>query len=555
MLRRCRPLFVPLLDPPAVRSSTAYGTQTPLRHTAPLTFRELHFSPIRLTTQERELLRLLSNPPDTLTVVSQFRGARASISARRLERRYGGYHLYWDWRERWLPSLLRVRHVRVGMWKHFEGKSPRDETGFLKTLRAALPLLIAQWTLGAAFSLLAFGAVSGGTAAVAAVMSLGIISRTRVVYIFNNVTVSYDPENPDERLHMQRAVLPQLEAWAGGFNTVLITANEGLPQCFRDTEKRSCSVGTTLSPPTATTLPPATVDEFVATLHRMAANWKGVDISRVDAAFVKKVCAVYGDWHGLSARFWHELPDEFFGPEPTFVLSRDVLLRVAMNLDLNDQSTFRVMALCGSPLVRIADYTAVAAMIAEGDGAGLVEAARDLVGRDEVPRRMLLATLFVADASRRGVVVAATGANETPVLLSRVNDLQCRGSRIDRELSLFNGYVAPLQRALAAVLPATDGFWVMMDEAVFKVTPQENHIDALKEAVKAELESSGRKPTVDQFNMRMAKHDGTPCDDMSAPLVPNTSRTPYGIALAERSAKVTSAAARGNKTATTIADR
>jgi hypothetical protein len=102
----------------------------------------------------------------------------------------------------------------------------------------------------------------------------------------------------------------------------------------------------------------------------MAVIWKVPGFRRVDAAFVKKVCDMYGDWHGLSTHFWGHLPDGFFGPEPTFVLSRDVLLDVALRLDLTAWSTFRVMALCGSPLVRIADYTDVAAMIAEGDGAG-----------------------------------------------------------------------------------------------------------------------------------------------------------------------------------------
>jgi hypothetical protein len=355
-------------------------------------------------------------------------------------------------------------------------------------------------------------------AAATAGMSLFTVLRTRAVYIFDDVAESLALAwVPNRRPYMQRTVLRTIDLWATDFRTVLLTSNEGLRKCFLDTAPGVRG---------ATTLAPATVDEFVATLRRMAAVEAIPNVSSIDAGFVKQVCAVHGYWHGLSVRFWTLLPDEFFGTEPTCVLSRDVLLRVAVELDLDAPVTFRVMALCGSPRVRIADYTEVAAMIAEGDGAGLVEAARDLVGRDEVPRRMLLATLFVADFKRRGAAVAATGANKA--LLGAVNGIQ--KSDVEGEF-LFHVYVEPLQDALDAVLPrVARGFWVQEGNAVFRVTPKSNDIDALKEAVKAELESS-RCSAVDQVTMRVAKHDGTPCGDICGVLEANTSKTPYQITL------------------------
>jgi hypothetical protein len=318
---------------------------------------------------------------------------------------------------------------------------------------------------------------------------------------------------------MQRSVLNKIDkSWGRSFHTVLLTANEGLWKCFLDTAPGVRG---------ATTLAPATVDEFVATLQRMAAVEAIPDVSSIDAAFVSKMCAVHGYWHGLSARFWTQLPDEFFGPDPTCVLRRDVLLRVAVELDLNAPVTFRVMALCGSPRVRIADFTEVAAMIAGGDGAGLVKAARDLVKCDEVPMRMLLATLFAADFNRRDAVVTATGANKA--LREVVHGIQ--KSNIEGESILFDNFVAPLQRALDAVLPrVASGFWVKEGVAVFKVTPKSNDIGALKEAVKAKLESS-RCSAVDQVTMSVAKYDGTPCGDICGVLEANTSKTPYQITL------------------------
>jgi hypothetical protein len=481
---------------------------------------------MRLTTQERELVRVLNWPSAALTVVSQFRGARASISAQRLERRYGGYHVCWDWQARWLPSVLKVRRVTADTWNDLT--NPWDEKGFLKRLGVVLPILVAQWALmGAAFLIFgAYGvpspgvAVSADFAAVAtAGMSLFTVLRTRAVYIFDDVVESlplaWTAGHGDS---MQRSVLNIIDKrWGRSIRTVLLTSNEGLPECFLDTVVDVRGL---------TTLGPATVDEFVATLQRMAAVKAIPDVGSIDAAFVSKMCAVHGVWHGLSARFWALLPDEFFGPEPTCVLSRDVLLQVAVELDLNAPVTFRVMALCGSPRVRIAEFTEVASMIAEGDGAGLVKAARDLVGRDEVPRRMLLATLFVADFNRRGAAVAATGASKT--LREAVDGIQ--KSNVEGEF-LFHVYVEPLQRALDAVSPrAASAFWVKEGDATFEVTPGKNNIDALKEAVKAKLESSGRS-TVDHLGMKVAKHDGMPCDKMSAPLEANTEGTAYVITL------------------------
>jgi hypothetical protein len=391
-----------------------------------------------------------------------------------------------------------------------------------------LPVLVAQWARMSA-AVLIFGAcgvpspggvVSGDFAAIAAAgMSLFTVLRTRAVCIFDDVVECLPVAwTPGHGYFMQRSVLNKIDKWWGtSFRSVLLTSNEGLPECFPDTDVGIRGL---------TTLEPATVDEFVATLQRMAAVKAIPNVRSIDAAFVSKMCAVHGVWHGLSARFWTQLPDEFFGPDPTCVLSRDVLLQVAVELDLNAPVTFRVMALCGSPLVRIADYTEVAAMIAEGDGAALVNAARDLVKCDEVPRRMLLATLFVADFKQRGAAAAATRANKT--LLDAVDGIQ--KSKIDGEF-LFHVYVEPLQRALDAVWPRTaSGFWVKEGDATFEVTPRANHIDALKEAVKAKLELSGRS-TIDQLGMRVAKHDGTRCDRMSASLEANTEGTPYVITL------------------------
>jgi hypothetical protein len=179
--------------------------------------------------------------------------------------------------------------------------------------------------------------------------------------------------------------------------------------------------------------------------------------------------------------------------------------------------------------VRLTDCTEVAAMIAEGDGAGLVKAARDLVKCDEVPRRMLLATLFIADFKRRGAAVAATGANKT--LLDAVDGIQKPDVKGE---FLFHVYVEPLQRALVAVSPpAARDFWVKADDAILAVTPRSNDIDALKEAVKAKMEASGYKK-IHAGKMRVVKHDGTPCDEMGAPPEANTEETLHHQARSEK---------------------
>jgi hypothetical protein len=151
---------------------------------------------------------------------------------------------------------------------------------------------------------------------------------------------------------------------------------------------------------------------------------------------------------------------------------------------------------------------------------------------------MLLATLFVADVKRRGAVAAESFASRT--LVYDVHGLTCGGSKVVEEFTHFDTYVAPLQRALVAALPplpqlppASNGFWVKEGGGgtVFMVTPRWNSIDALKGAIFAELKSSGRKLTVDQRNMKVVKHDGTPCNDMGGVLEATTSKTPYVITL------------------------
>jgi hypothetical protein len=271
---------------------------------------------------------------------------------------------------------------------------------------------------------------------------------TRVVYILDDV-VGAPNERPSNqsveqvRQHLQRTVLPKIDSWAKHFQTVVISSNEALSQCFRDTAPMLHQ---------EVTLDPATEDEFVATLHRLAAKGQILNSRGVDAEFVRTMCAVHGTWHGLSVRFWKLLPREVFDQEPTCVLSRGVLLRIALELDLRADDTFRIMALCGSPLVRIDKFAQVAAMIvgvkgarAKRAGADLIKAARDLVNCEEVPRRMLLATLFVADLARRGAVDAAT---EAELVLDVNSLLKCHEWNTSREANLFNRYIAPLQRAL-----------------------------------------------------------------------------------------------------------
>jgi hypothetical protein len=362
------------------------------------------------------------------------------------------------------------------------------------------------------------------------------------VYILDDVTSAPDERSSNEaRQYLHRTVLPKISSWSKHFQTVVISSNEALSHCFRDAAPMLLQ---------EVTLDPATEDEFVATLHRLAAKGQIPNSRGIDKVFVGNMCAVHGIWHGLSVRFWKLLPREAFDRKPTCAFSRGVLLRIALELDLEADKAFRIMALCGSPLVRIDKFTKVAAMIVTAEGADaegadavaagavLVKAAEALVGV-EVPRRMLLATLFVADLARRGYVDAAT---EEVLVLEMNNQLKCHDWNTSREENMFNRYIAPLRRALqrsSAQLPTTavgSGVWAKITgegalEVALKVVPEENTVFALKEAVKAKMESQERGLIVNAFKMQVLNHDGTACDKMSAPVDANTEETAYKIVL------------------------
>jgi hypothetical protein len=202
-------------------------------------------------------------------------------------------------------------------------------------------------------------------------------------------------------------------------------------------------------------------------------------------------------------------------------------------LDLKASAAFGIMALCGSPRVRIADFEEVAAMIAKGDsaalgdGAGLVKAARELVKRDEVPRRMLLATLLVADAVRRGVA----NARQDPMYseLLHVLPATCPSVGAGKEQYYFDSYISPLRDAL---LPPAE-VWIKYGDLVMAVAPRGNTIVSLKVAVMVTLESWHEGP-VRPAKMQVTKHGSHEAyTDMEAELEANTSRTPYMITLTD----------------------
>jgi hypothetical protein len=65
------------------------------------------------------------------------------------------------------------------------------------------------------------------------------------------------------------------------------------------------------------------------------------------------------------------------------------------------------------------------------------------------------------------------------------------------------------------------------------VTPRANHIDALKKAVKAELELQYRSLIIGVPELRVETHDGTPCVDVGAEVEANTPKTAYKIMVAQ----------------------
>jgi hypothetical protein len=207
--------------------------------------------------------------------------------------------------------------------------------------------------------------------------------------------------------------------------------------------------------------------------------------------------------------------------------------------------------------VRIADFEEVAAMIAKGDGAalgdgaGLVKAARELVKQDEVPRRMLLATLLVADAVRRSVANARADpmCSTLRSKLLRVLPATCPIVGADDEQDYFDSYISPLRDALTSMSPSSPlplpppqqplpplppaEFWIKYGDIVTAITPRGNTIDSLKVAVMMTLESWHEGP-VRLAKMQVTKHGSREAyTDMGAELEANTSRTPYTITLTD----------------------
>jgi hypothetical protein len=114
-------------------------------------------------------------------------------------------------------------------------------------------------------------------------------------------------------------------------------------------------------------------------------------------------------------------------------------------------------------------------------------------------------------------------------------DLNLLGTDVLKSTDLLIQYpsrTVSITRSQAPVVGSS--FWVTMNgKNVFKVTPVENEVFALKEAVKAKLESQTRDNIVDVLAMQVKKHDGTVCDVMDAPLEANTAKTAYIIALCD----------------------
>jgi hypothetical protein len=94
-------------------------------------------------------------------------------------------------------------------------------------------------------------------------------------------------------------------------------------------------------------------------------------------------------------------------------------------------------------------------------------------------------------------------------------------------------HVRPMFDSLTRAIgrPPVPSVWVKVGDAVMNVTPAENNVFALKEAVKAKLESHGRGTCIDGFKMTVATHDGTACATMSAPLEANMESTAYIVVL------------------------
>jgi hypothetical protein len=94
-------------------------------------------------------------------------------------------------------------------------------------------------------------------------------------------------------------------------------------------------------------------------------------------------------------------------------------------------------------------------------------------------------------------------------------------------------HVRPMFHSLACAIgrPSGPSVWVKVGGDVTRVTPKENDVFALKEAVKAKLESNKPETIIDGIKMTVAKHDGTACTEMSAKLETNTEETAYTIVL------------------------
>lgn len=66
---------------------------------------------------------------------------------------------------------------------------------------------------------------------------------------------------------------------------------------------------------------------------------------------------------------------------------------------------------------------------------------------------------------------------------------------------------------------------------VFSVTPEANHIEGLKKAIKNALESNMKGITVNAITMIILDSNNRECDKMTASLVENTEETPYSFVL------------------------
>jgi hypothetical protein len=266
-----------------------------------------------------------------------------------------------------------------------------------------------------------------------------MLLRRRRILIFDDVTRLTGMKAGANRHHVTHYVLKYISGFERKNNVIIITSNEGLQWAFSD---GNSSVRTIVS------MPRARREEVVEALKRMGL------CNCPSTTDFDRVCQCWGPECAHSTRFWYTVATKSAERDLTSFLqelrsektSREFIWRVALDLDLQCEATFPLLALGQSRPVKFTDL------------AGLFPAyptvakdAEKLIGESGAPRRLALATMLAVTAdpvTERNLLKKLLG--KLPLLAAETDGVPPQGD----EIVTFDSYVRPLRTRLTSVYVA-----------------------------------------------------------------------------------------------------